>query len=529
VSQDRIDDELQRWYDQFGSHHERLKRQLVDQLPTLPLVDAESTHAELQRWYQQFDGQHEKLKRELTAQLVDADPTTHDDMLDDELQGWYEQFGRNHEGLKQEFLAELTGMPAPKPTPKSTPAQLKKTSGLRMAFRIAASILFLAAAGSVLWNWTSQPAYALQEVFSRLRKADRLYLRGTGVSVTRDEYQLEIYVERPHSFWSTRWARIASGLSTGHRASNGHIRYQQMSPQGEDASLRRWTQSFVEEDLPIWSEIELETLLFEHIGSDLFYGAATSFEFKGRREFRGVDCDVFERRTHMASGNQRVYVDRDRLTPVGAVSFGYDRVTGEERIHWQIDEVLINPIEIPSHISFEPPSGYSIAAARSPIDRFKAELLLDDVDFYLPFALQIDGQAAALLCWATLRNDLEINPHANLTVEDVSFSFSRADGTVIPSDAAKLGSSNDGRTTWNWVLVSAADPAQGLQGVQVKASVSIQTVFPDRTSMHIREVFKMPIALDDSKIQQVLRLLSAESGDVTLSQIRTVRAAASLH
>ena len=477
MSQDSLDTDLKRLYAEYDADHDRLKRELMSKLPDIYPADRSDQETpgsaddlDLESWYAQFDGDHERLKQELMAKLPDIYPSASSVRPAD---GWF------------------------------------STWSTSLVFRVAACLLIVAGA-VIIASTLPRPAYALQDVLDQFLHADRLYLKGVQQSLARDmEFPVEIYIERPNTFWTTYFYRGGSVVARGYQAGNGSVRY--LRTDHEDAP------NWYTEDLPVWASIEAEKMVVTTVGEAILDGDASEFDLVRTESFRGMQCDVYDRRSAKAIFT-RLYVDRATQSPVRALTYFIDKRSGQEKTIRDINDIIINPAAAPDHIRLEPPN-LPLAEIPHAVERFRSASGVDEHYLYMPVVLSIDDRAA-LVCWSVVFPE-----QSEASVEYAEFTLALPNGTDVSSEAVELGTTNDGKVDWHWVLVKSTDPLRDLKGLSVHARMAVYAERgvgrnSDREFSFNREFFELPMNMDSDNVAELIKSFSTGGGDLSLPAIR---------
>lgn len=390
-------------------------------------------NAQLRRWYSQFSKRHEELREDLIDKLPEESVVIPRTANCDELEAYYSQFAKDHDQLRELMLETLRE--------RSTPVAVttRRDWLVKTAPRLAASTVAVAAGGSFLVSSMSKPVYAIEDVVHQVQEAPKMHLRGTRME---GRLPFEVFIERPNRFWITFQQVVLGedrkfiGLTTGHRASDGKIRYLQEDT--KDGYFPLYEPPFVQEDLPIWARIECESLVKEILGEEVLFEDAAGFAFVKRKSLKGKTVDVFER-PRSTRTIQRLYVDPKTHLPVQAECVYRPRRGGKEAFMWCMDEIDLDPSGPPDHIQFKQFDPEDVSPLSSPIQRFSRATVRPLV---APFQLRI-GQSC-LTCWA--KDDDKVAGEPIMRIVD-------RNNELVSCQMEDLGRTFDGETNWHWHLI----------------------------------------------------------------------------
>lgn len=389
--------------------------------------------------------------------------------------------------------------------------------------KLVAIALLTLVATMVLRSVTSRPAYALRSALKSVAQADSFYVRGHRYTAFQQQkLPVEAYVDRGGRMWVVRKNNVRSPVDQTSRvvdviwSTNGEVRRQFKDDPGYDVDLP-YVEDLVARDIPAWAKIEAATQASNVLSRGFLFTDAAGFSSVGTELVDDVDCHVFERAIGLSGSRHRFYVSIDERKPVRAMQFVADADGAIESIVWMIDEVVLNPVSIPQHISFRPEADIEVAPLPTTRTRFAhSDKMLSPRMLSVPFALQLDG---GLLVGYSERpmekKEAELLPMDS----EVNFTLLDNDDDVLATDVVTLGETRDIEATWTWVLLQ---PQQ--RDAEYGGYLQVSCLIPEVRAMgKDPSVWRMPsVALDDDSIREVLSQMSTASGDVSLDGIRTL-------
>lgn len=469
---------------------------------------------DLQNWYRQFLQQQQALRADLEERLDDV-PAQASNHLAPHTDDYYAQFGQDHDVLKARLLQQL---PPPRPLVANRISRREWMIGALP--RIAATIAFAAIGGSWWLKGTSKPAYAVEEVFTAVDGAQRLYLKGHSLNA---KLPWEIYVEMPDAnghgmFWRTHFLRYSNTHASparhrtvyGQRGSNGQRRYYvEIDSTGDSAEhFPPGETPFYEEDRPIWMHLEIANWM-NHAGfgeSLLFWQEGPSqFEFQEQETIDGKSYDIFVRTRKQ--NTLRLHVDPVTRLPCRVTCSSLQKE--EQTAIWTVDQISINPAERPATMipiaelegeAFAPLSPTTTRFPRSAMDGY-----VNGPHVYVPFGLR--WGSLGIVCWH--RED----DRDNVQLEEPTFRLVGDDQAV----AFNLGTTHEGTMPWNWVAIPMPP-----QGDSVAIHVQHERIFrgsTERRQTLTKEI--VPTAVGIDRMKEALRLMgSQQEAKRILDQLR---------
>lgn len=453
------------------------------------------------------------------------------DNLEDYLPDWFDRFRDNHDALRDDLLqriergehGEATGIfprllatdISESPVPDALDSEIAPVGRIgalgrssfqysrrdwlcRTVQRFAASAGLAAAGAGLIFNSTSKPLYALDQVVDKLQSAQRFYVRGT----RREGYPFEAYFERPHTFWITDQISVGCRfphqvISEGHRASNGRIRYrheEKFNVDAEGPNLPPQDRSFAQVDLPIWSRIELEMQISQLLLTESLYDRISSFAFQRQESSHGQRRDVFER--SLGRHLDRIYVDPTSLSPVKIETI-YRTPGGKEETSWGLDEIAIDPQLLPEHIQIRAVNKEQVLPLGSAATRFRRAI---GHAVHSPFQVRLGS--TYIFPWAVEDKANPVEVTARLVdFEDAAFACRQQ----------HCGDSFDGTTSWRWTALKIP-PSLG------RPRIVFDYTAPD--AKVARSVPATPVELSLAEFQTVLeQMATREQADHILSVV----------
>jgi len=432
-----------------------------------------NTEKTLEAWYQQFHDNHDAMKEDfLERQSIGLFETE----TRDPLESTYDHFSQRHDELKQKLFSDIPGT-----TPPNAPSDLSFPISRKIAFQLAVCLLVAVSIFAVP-SLLSKPAYALNDVFSRVSSARSVFFDGYSFSLNESgtKFPIEFYAKSPNTFWLTIFKTIRDEkgrtfVETGYRGSDGGTLFQVSNNPSKSAII----DTFARRDLPVWSNIEMQSRLSQTVGADVFFSSTNDFDYIGREQFEGVRCDVFERTT--GEVRQRLYVDPSRKVPVGAAAYANDNV----KALWVINRVVLDPTEIPDHISIGAPDVPN-QELQTALERFTEDPRFAHTEVHIPFATQFGK--STLVCWA--------DPYS-VALQPPEFELVTTTGDSVAASVLDLGPTNDDKVTWNWVQLTPLD-----SNLQSSPFVKVTTNHHGRTIV--------PIKLGADEIADLIGTMSAD-------------------
>ena len=335
---------------------------------------------------------------------------------------------------------------------------------LRSKLAAAAALLVVISLGVYSLYRCSQPAYAMEDLPSRLLEIKSIYMTGwlfsPDFTSQQDnelprKYPVTIFAERPNRFWHTAYGfsgpdkihkdvRVSSGVVAG----NGRERL---------SLLTEEKKAFVSSVPMIENELRTEMLIQTEIPFQLLRGNLGDFTKKGSETVNDIRCDIYEYSLDKAVN--RLWLDPKTGLPV-RIEFCEFNEKGKEISRQIIDHIQVNVPAISTGLSFDPPEDYQVTRTQASQESNPLVAISsgsnDDVTLGVWHCFNIDDKAA-LLCWFCEGKPNSKNNGAQkdlvFYLEGLHMALGKESAKNRPCEHIDIASANSDGRLWNWSLV----------------------------------------------------------------------------